>query len=259
MRHDRAMHQLSNDQFELPLEGRGEAPRGERSGEAMSAAQGDERSGLDTLALMERIVEGGNLRRALKRVQQNKGSPGADGLTVEELTNYLREHWPAIREQWLTGRYQPNVVKRVEIPKPDGGVRLLGIPTVLDRFVQQAVLQVLQPAIDPTFSESSYGFRPGRRAHDAVCQAQRYVQNGRRWVVDVDLEKFFDRVNHDVLMGLVVKRIADPRMRTRIRRYLEAGVLASGVVMERHEGTPQGGPLSPLLANVLLDVVDQQL
>lgn len=255
--HDEAMHQMSNEQFELPLEGRGEAPRGTRSGEATSAAHGNERSGLDPLQLMERIVEGGNLRRALKRVQQNKGSPGVDGLTVEGLTDHLREHWPAIREQLLTGRYQPSAVKRVEIPKPDGGVRSLGIPTVLDRFIQQAVLQVLQPAIDPTFSESSYGFRPGRSAHGAVCQAQRYVQSGRRWVVDGDLEKFFDRVNHDVLMGLVAKQIADPRMRTLIRRYLEAGVLASGVVMERHDGTPQGGPLSPLLANVLLDVVDQ--
>ena len=208
---------------------------------------------------MERVIEGGNLRRAWQRVRRNEGRPGVDGLTVAGLTDYLRDHWPAIREQLLTGRYQPSVVKRVEIPKSDGGVRLLGIPTVLDRFIQQAVLQVLQPEIDPTFSESSYGFRPGRRAHDAVCQAQRYVQSGRRWVVDVDLEKCFDRVNHDVLMGLVAKRIADPRIRTLIRRYLEAGVMASGVVMERHEGTPQGGPLSPLLANVLLDVVDQQL
>lgn len=223
----------------------------------MSAAQGDERSGLDTL--MERVVEGGNLRRALKRVRQNKGSPGVDGLTVGELPTYLKRHWPAIREQLLTGRYQPCVVKRVEIPKPGGGVRMLGIPSVLDRFIQQAVLQVLQPVIDPTFSESSYGFRPGRRAHDAVCQAQRYVQSGRRWVVDVDLEQFFDRVNHDVLMGLVAKRIADSRMRTLIHRYLQAGIMVSGVVVERHDGTPQGGPLSPLLANVLLDVVDKQL
>jgi group II intron reverse transcriptase/maturase len=205
------------------------------------------------------VIEGGNLRRAFKRVQQNEGSPGADGLTVEELPAYLREHWPAIRERLLTGRYQPSVVKRVEIPKPGGGVRMLGIPTVLDRFIQQAVLQVLQPAIDPTFSESSYGFRPGRRAHDAVCRAQRYVQNGRRWVVDVDLEQFFDRVNHDRLMGLVAKRIADPRLRTLIRRYLDAGVMVAGVAVERHEGTPQGGPLSPLLANVLLDVVDKKL
>lgn len=259
MHHDEAMRQMSNEQFELPLEERGEAPTRKRSGEVALAMHEDERSGLDTSQWMERVIEGGNLRRALKRVQQNKGSPGVDGRTVEDLTDDLREHWPAIREQLLTGRYQPSVVKRVEIPKSDGGVRLLGIPTVLDRFIQQAVLQVLQPEIDPTFSESSYGFRPGRSAHGAVCQAQRYVQSGRRWVVDVDVEKFFDRVNHDVLMGLVAKRIADPRMRSLIRRYLEAGVLASGVVMERHEGTPQGGPLSPLLANVLLDVVDQQL
>jgi group II intron reverse transcriptase/maturase len=195
----------------------------------------------------------------LKRVQQNEGSPGVDGLTVEELPAYLKHHWSTIREQLLTGHYQPNAVKRVEIPKPGGGVRMLGIPTVLDRFIQQAVLQVLQPAIDPTFSTSSYGFRPGRSAHDAVCQAQRYVQSGRRWVVDVDLEKFFDRVHHDILMGLVAKRIADPRMVRLIRRYLAAGIMADGVALERHEGTPQGGPLSPLLANVLLDVVDRQL
>ncbi|MDP1858816.1 MAG: group II intron reverse transcriptase/maturase [Gemmatimonadaceae bacterium] len=249
---------MSNDQFELPLEGRGEAPTGTRGGEATSADAGPERSGLDGLT-MERVVEGGNLRRALKRVQQNQGSPGVDGRTVTDLLDDLKRDWPAIREQLLTGRYRPSAVKRVEIPKPGGGVRQLGIPTVCDRFIQQAVLQVLQPAIDPTFSESSYGFRPGRRAHDAVSQAQRYVQSGRRWVVDVDLEQFFDRVNHDVLLGLVAKRIADPRMRTLIRRYLEAGIMVSGVVTERHEGTPQGGPLSPLLANVLLDVVDKEL
>jgi RNA-directed DNA polymerase len=258
VQHDKAGHQTSIEQMELPLMGRGEAPRGKRSGEATSAVQGHERSGLDH-SVMERVIEGGNLRRALKRVQQNEGSPGVDGLTVDELPAYLRAHWAVIREQLLTGRYQPSVVKRVEIPKPGGGVRMLGIPTVLDRFIQQAVLQVLQPAIDPTVSASSYGFRPGRRAHDAVCQAQRYVQSGRRWVVDVDLEQFFDRVHHDMLMGLVAKRVADARIRTLIRRYLEAGMLATGVVVERHEGTPQGGPLSPLLANVLLDVVDKQL
>ena len=260
MRHEPAKHQMSNEQFELPLEDRGEAPTGKRSDEAASAEQGDEHSGLDeSRRMMERMVERGNLLRALKRVQQNEGSPGVDGLTVKELPAYLKQHWSTIREQLLMGRYQPSPVKRVDIPKPDGGVRTLGIPTVLDRFIQQAVLQVLQPGIDPTFSNSSYGFRPGRSAQDAVCQAQRYVQSGRRWVVDVDLEKFFDRVNHDILMGLVAKRIPDSRLRTLIRRYLEAGIMASGVVMERHEGTPQGGPLSPLLANVLLDVVDQQL
>jgi RNA-directed DNA polymerase len=259
---DKARHQKSIDEMELPLESsgtQGEAPRAERSGEATAAGQGDERSGLGTRLLLERVVERGNLLRALKRVRQNKGSPGVDGLTVEELPDYLRQHWPAIREQLLAGRYQPDVVKRVEIPKPGGGVRLLGIPTVRDRFIQQAVLQVLQPAIDPTFSESSYGFRPGRSAHQAVRQAQRYVQSGRRWVVDVDLAQFFDRVGHDRLVGLLAKRIADPRALTLIRRYLEAGVLVTGVVVERHEGTPQGGPLSPLLANVLLDVVDKEL
>ena len=260
MRHDKARHQTSNDQFELPLEGKGEAPRAERSGEATSAAQGDEHSGVDeALLLMERMVDGGNLRRALKRVRRNQGSPGVDGRTVDELPAYLEQHWPTIREQLLTGRYQPSPVQRSEIQKPDGGMRALGIPTVLDRFIQQAVLQVLQPRIDPTFSEHSYGFRPGRSAQQAVCQAQRYVQGGRRWVVDVDLEKFFDRVNHDMLMGRVAKHIADSRVLTLIRRYLDAGIMVNGVVIERHEGTPQGGPLSPLLANVLLDDVDKAL
>ncbi len=250
---------MSIDQMELPLGTRGMAPTPQRSGDAEPAVDGYGRSGLADRLLMEQIVEGGNLQRALKRVRQNKGSPGVDGQTVDELPEALRAHWPTIRELLLTGRYQPNVVKRVEIPKPDGGVRLLGIPTVLDRFIQQAVLQVLQPAIDPTFSTFSYGFRPGRSAHDAVCQAQRYVQEDRHWVVDVDLAQFFDRVNHDIRMGVVAKRIADPRVLTLIRRYVEAGVMASGVLVERHEGTPQGGPLSPLLANVLLDGVDKEL
>ena len=258
--HDKARHQTSNDQFELPLEGKGEALRAERSGEATSAVPGDEHSGVDeALLLMERIVDGGNLRRALKRVRRNQGSPGVDGLTVDEWPAYLGQHWPTIREQLLTGRYQPSPVQRSEIQKPGGGMRALGIPTVLDRFIQQAVLQVLQPRIDPTFSEHSYGFRPGRSAQQAVCQAQRYVQGGRRWVVDVDLEKFFDRVSHDMLMGRVAKHIADSRVLTLIRRYLDAGIMVNGVVIERHEGTPQGGPLSPILANVLLDDVDKAL
>ena len=182
-----------------------------------------------------------------------------DGTTVDDVPDYLREHWSAIREQLLTGCYQPSAVKRVEIPKPGGGVRQLGIPTVLDRFIQQAVLQVLQPRIDPTFSEHSYGFRPGRSAHQAVRQAQRDVQSGRRWVVDVDLETFFDRVHHDLLMGRVRKHVADARVLTLIRRYRTAGIMVEGVVVERHEGTPQGGPLSPVLANVLLDDVDKEL
>ncbi len=208
---------------------------------------------------MEEVVQRGNARAALKRVRQNKGSPGVDGMTVDELPKYLAEHWEEIREELVAGTYQPRPVKRQEIPKSGGGVRELGIPTALDRFVQQAILQVLQPRFDPTFSEHSHGFRPGRRAHDAVCEAQRYIQDGRRVVVDVDLEKFFDRVNHDVLMGKLAGRIADKRMLGLIRRYLEAGIMANGVVMERWEGTPQGGPLSPLLANVLLDEVDHEL
>jgi group II intron reverse transcriptase/maturase len=208
---------------------------------------------------MERVVARENAVKALKRVRRNKGSPGIDGMRVEELEPYLHEHWQTIREQLLAGTYRPSAVKRQFIPKSGGGVRELGIPTVLDRFVQQLMLQVLQPIFDPTFSEHSHGFRPGRRAHDAVRKAQQYVQDGRRWVVDVDLEKFFDRVNHDVLMGKLHNRIADPRMLRIIRRYLEAGSMADGVVVERHEGTPQGGPLSPLLANVLIDEVDKEL
>jgi group II intron reverse transcriptase/maturase len=208
---------------------------------------------------MGAVVERSNLVRALRRVRQNQGSPGIDGMTVDELPTYLRGHWPGLREALLAGTYQPQAVRRHQIPKVGGGTRQLGIPTGLDRFIQQALLQVLQPQFDPTFSEYSYGFRPGRRAHDAVCQAQRYIQAGRRWVVDVDLAAFFDRVNHDVLLGKLAQRIADRRVLGLIRRSLEAGILANGVVMERHAGTPQGGPLSPLLANVLLDEVDQEL
>jgi len=208
---------------------------------------------------MERVVERGNALAALKRVRQNKGSPGVDGMTVDELPKHLKENWQAIRAQLLEGTYQPLPVREAEIPKSGGGVRKLGIPSVLDRFLQQSILQVLQPMFDPTFSKHSYGFRPGRNAHQAVCAAQRYIQEGRRVVVDVDLEKFFDHVNHDVLMGRLAKRIGDKRMLGLIRRYLEAGIMANGVVMERYEGTPQGGPLSPLLANVLLDEVDKEL
>jgi group II intron reverse transcriptase/maturase len=208
---------------------------------------------------MEEVVIPQNLKAALRRVKQNKGGPGIDGMAVGELPEYLRRNWERIRGELLSSRYQPKPVKRQAIPKPGGGVRELGIPTVLDRFIQQALLQVLQPRFDPTFSEHSHGFRPGRRAHDAVRRAQRYVQEGRRWVVDVDVEKFFDRVNHDVLMGRLAKRIEDKRVLGLIRRYLEAGVMVNGVVMERQDGTPQGGPLSPILANVLLDEVDKEL
>ena len=244
-------------QMELALESRGEAPRDQCSGEAGRAGHGKERSGSHDL--MERVVARANAVEAFKRVWRNKGSPGIDGRTVAELEPYLRENWGAIREQLLAGSYQPSAVKRQEIPKSGGGMRELGIPTVLDRFVQQLLLQVLQPMFDPTFSEHSHGFRPGRRAHDAVREAQKYIQDGRRWVVDVDLEKFFDRVNHDVLMGKLHNRIGDQRVLRMIRRFLEAGIMADGVVVERREGTPQGGPLSPLLANVLLDEVDKEL
>lgn len=252
---ENAQPQKSNS--ETSVAAKGEAPSDARRVEAESAAHGTERPG--TSGLMEVALARHNLQAALKRVKQNKGSPGIDGMTVEDLPDHLRVHWPSLREQLLAGTYQPQPVRRHRIPKSGGGERELGIPTVLDRFIQQALLQVLQPRFDPTFSEHSHGFRPRRSAHDAVREAKRYVQQGRRWVVDVDLEAFFDRVNHDVLMGRLAKRIEDRRVLGLIRRYLNAGVMANGVVMDRHEGTPQGGPLSPLLANVLLDEVDKEL
>lgn len=210
-------------------------------------------------SLMEQVVAADNMRRALKRVQENHGSAGIDGMTVAQLPDYLRNQWPRIRQELLEGTYQPQPVRRVEIPKPDGGVRLLGIPTVLDRLVQQALLQTLDPLYDPTFSPSSYGFRPGKSAHMAVLAAKKHMEAGYGWVVDLDLEKFFDRVNHDILMGRLAKRIGDKRILLLIRRYLEAGVLLNGVVVATEEGTPQGGPLSPLLANILLDDLDKEL
>ncbi|MEE8386415.1 MAG: group II intron reverse transcriptase/maturase, partial [Dehalococcoidia bacterium] len=197
--------------------------------------------------------------KALKRVQANKGSAGVDGMTVKQLPAYLAKHWPAIREQLLQGTYRPQPVKRVEIPKPDGGVRKLGIPTVLDRFIQQAVMQVLQGQWDRTFSQHSYGFRPGRSAHQAVAAAQQHIADGCRWVVDIDLEKFFDRVNHDRLMAAVAKRVADKRLLRLIRAFLNAGVMEHGLVRPTDEGTPQGGPLSPLLSNLVLDELDREL
>jgi len=209
--------------------------------------------------LIEAMVAAGNMRQALKRVKANKGSPGVDGMRVSQLPDYLKAHWPRIREELLSGTYQPQPVKRVEIAKPDGGVRQLGIPTVLDRLLQQALLSVLEPLYDPTFSPSSYGFRPGKSAHQALEAAREHVASGKAWVVDLDLEKFFDRVNHDLLMGRLARRIGDKRVLRLIRHYLEAGVLLNGVVVEREEGTPQGGPLSPLLANVLLDELDKEL
>jgi RNA-directed DNA polymerase len=208
---------------------------------------------------MEAIVERNNLRKALARVKANKGAAGIDGMTCDDLAPYLKEHWLTIRAQLLEGTYKPQPVRRVEIPKASGGLRPLGIPTVLDRFIQQAVMQVLQADWDRTFSEASFGFRPGRSAHQAVAQAQAYIASGHDVVVDIDLEKFFDRVNHDILMGLVAKRVTDKRILKLIRGFLTAGVLADGLVSLTEEGTPQGGPLSPLLSNLMLDVLDKEL
>jgi RNA-directed DNA polymerase len=208
---------------------------------------------------MEAMVERNNLRRALAQVRRNKGAPGVDGMTVDDLPLYLKDHWPSIRNQLLDGSYEPQPVLRVEIPKATGGVRALGIPTVLDRFIQQAALGVLQTDWDQTFSDSSYGFRPGRSAHQAVARAQAYIAEGYGWVVDLDLEKFFDRVDHDILMGLVAKQVSDRRVLRLIRDFVTAGVLVGGLVGPTDEGTPQGGPLSPLLSNLMLDVLDKEL
>jgi len=208
---------------------------------------------------MEEVCGRENLKQALGRVKSNKGSPGIDGMKVGELSGYLKQHWLALREQLLSGTYQPQPVKRVEIAKPEGGVRKLGIPTVLDRFIQQAVMQVLQSRWDRTFSEHSHGFRPQRSAHQAVAKAQQYIAAGNRWVVDLDLEKFFDRVNHDRLMAAIARRVSDKRMLKLIRAFLESGVMENGLVSPVDEGTPQGGPLSPLLSNLVLDELDHEL
>ena len=209
--------------------------------------------------LLNAVLTRENLQQAWKRVKANKGTAGVDGLDIDQTGRHLVTAWPTIREQLLRGTYRPSPVRRVTIPKPDGGERELGIPTVTDRLIQQALLQVLQPLLDPTFSEHSYGFRPGRRAHDAILAAQGYIQSGRRIVVDVDLEKFFDRVNHDILIDRLRKRIDDAGILRLIRAYLNSGIMSDGVVLARYQGTPQGGPLSPLLANVMLDEVDQVL
>jgi RNA-directed DNA polymerase len=239
-----------------------------RSGEACGTGREETESPLavhdtespaNTNRLMEEVCERDNLKEALRQVKANKGSAGIDRMTVGQLPDYLKQHWPAIREQLLNGTYAPQPVRRVEIPKPDGGVRKLGIPSVLDRFIQQAVMQVLQRRWDRTFSQHSYGFRPGRSAHQAVAQAQQYIAEGYGWCIDFDLEKFFDRVNHDKLMGQIAERVEDKRLRRLIRAFLNAGVMENGLVSPSVEGTPQGGPLSPLLSNLVLDELDREL
>jgi RNA-directed DNA polymerase len=237
---------------------RGEAPKGLPEGtESLAAKRGTESPA--TEQLIEEVCERENCKQALARIKANKGSGGVDGMTVQQLPEFLKQHWPEIREQLLSGTYKPQPVRRVEIPKPGGGVRKLGIPTVLDRFIQQAVMQVLQRRWDRTLSDHSYGFRPGRSAHQAVEAAQQYMTAGYRWVVDLDLEKFFDRVNHDRLMARIAQRVSDKRMLKLIRAFLEAGVMENGLVSPVDEGTPQGGPLSPLLSNIVLDELDREL
>jgi RNA-directed DNA polymerase len=243
----------------FPAESRSDAPKAVEERTETLAAKRKSESLAGTERLMEEVCELENCKQALQRVLGNKGSPGVDGMTVDELPVYLKQHELEIGEQLRNGTYRPQPVLRVEIPKPDGGMRKLGIPSAVDRFVQQAVLQVLQKRWDPTFSEHSFGFRPGRSAQQAVHQAQQYIAEGHRWVVDLDLEKFFDRVNHDRLMAAVAARVADKRMLKLIRAFLEAGVMENGLVSPVDEGTPQGGPLSPLLSNLVLDELDREL
>ena len=231
-----------------------------RGRERQASAAAEDTSPPETTMLLEEVLRHENLKRAYHRVRSNKGAPGIDGITVDDLKPCLKEHWPRIKEEILTGTYQPQPARRVDIPKPGGkGVRSLGIPIVLDRFIEQAILEVLTPLFDPHFSESSYGFRPGRSAHDAVRKARQYAQEGYRVVVDIDLEKFFDTVNHDMLMARVARRVKDKRLLKLIGRYLTSGIMYEGVVQIQEEGTPQGSPLSPLLSNILLDELDKEL
>src|SRR5438128_6308096 len=238
----------------------GEARQARREDIELPSAVSEPERPANTSRILEELWERANQKEAVRQVKSNKGRAGVDGMIVDQLGGYLKQHWPAIREQLLNGTYEPKPVRRVEIPKPDGGgVRKLGIPTVLDRFIQQAVMQVLQRQWDPTFSRYSYGFRPRRSAHQAVAQAQQYIAQGYGWVIDLDLEKFFDRVNHDKLMGQIANRVEDKRLLKLIRAFLNAGMMENGLVSPSVEGTPQGGPLSPLLSNIVLDELDQEL
>src|SRR6266581_1622059 len=246
-------------ELDLPMPGRGEAPRRETQEVEAVTASAERESPASTEHLMEAICDPDNIEAALDAVVRNKGAAGIDGITVKQLPGILRTRWPEIERQLLQGRYRPQPVRRVRIPKPAGGTRNLGIPTVIDRVIQQAILLRLQPLWDPTFSEHSYGFRPGRSAHQAVAQAQAYVIEGYRFVVDIDLAKFFDRVNHDRLMAAVAARVSDRRLLRLIRSYLTAGVLDNGLFEDSREGTPQGGPLSPLLSNLVLNELDREL
>jgi RNA-directed DNA polymerase len=251
--------QKTHSSVVLEPAGEGEAFSGSSARAEPSAAKPTPESPASAEQLMEEVCSRENLETAWKRVRRNKGSPGVDGMTIDAAKDYLREQWPNIRSQLLGGAYQPLPVKRAEMPKPDGGVRKLGVPSVVDRLIQQALLQVLQKRWDPTFSEHSYGFRPGRSAHQAVAQAQRYIAEGYGIVVDLDLEKFFDRVNHDMLMARVAAWVSDKRVLRLIRAFLNAGVMEDGLVHPVDEGTPQGGPLSPLLSNLVLDDLDKEL
>src|SRR5882757_6076605 len=252
-----------SDEAEAPARvaeagGAGRKPRTKRGGAELGAATSG-RTKSEDHKLMEEVVELSNLQLAYQRVVKNKGAPGVDDVTVAEFKDWLKRNWPSVKRALLEGRYLPRPVRRVDIPKPSGGMRTLGVPTVVDRLIQQALHQVLQPRFEPTFSDGSFGFRPGRGAHQAVRKALGYIREGKRWVVDLDLEKFFDRVNHDVLMARVARQVSDVRVLKLIRRFLEAGMMCEGLVEQRTQGTPQGGPLSPLLSNILLNDLDREL
>jgi group II intron reverse transcriptase/maturase len=250
------MRQPRSEQGTLDLFGQGEAAPGTREPVNDTRRAQEDTS---TEHLMEQILDPANIKAAVRKVKSNQGAPGIDGISVQALDAHLEQVWQGAQAQMMEGRYRPNPVRRVMIPKPGGGERMLGIPTVLDRVIQQAILQILSPIIDPTFSESSYGFRPGRSAHDAVKAAKRCIEDGLEWVVDIDVEKFFDRVNHDILMNRVAMRIRDKRVLRLIRAFLNSGIMVDGVKARSEKGTPQGGPLSPLLANILLDDLDKEL